>query len=231
MTTIFTDGASRGNPGPGGWGAVVMEGNENSADATVQEVGGREENTTNNRMEMKAVIEALKMLKNNDKITINIDSGYVVKGIREWIHGWEKNGWMTKGKVAVLNSDLWKELKSQTTGRSIFWNLIPGHSGIPANERCDVIATTHADNKPATLFSGNLSDYKVSLEIPKVLPQRKPSKKKSSVPAYSYVSKVDGKIETHKWWKDCERRVKGVKGARFQKVYSKVEEDALKKSW
>jgi ribonuclease HI len=225
MTTIFTDGSSRGNPGKGGWGAIVQEGN------TVTELGGREDMTTNNRMEMKAVIEALKHVKTQEKITVNIDSSYVVKGIREWIHGWEKNNWVTKAKEPVLNSDLWKEMKKATEGLSIFWNIIPGHSGIPANERCDIIATSYADNKPTTLYSGDATQYKVSLEIPAVLPERTKKKSKSNAPAYSYVSKVDGKIETHKWWQDCERRVKGAKGAKFKKVFSKEEEEALIASW
>jgi ribonuclease HI len=213
-TIIFTDGSSRGNPGKGGWGAIIKENDK------VTEIGGNEPATTNNRMEMKAIVEALKKVSSQEKIIINTDSTYVVKGIREWIHGWEKNGWMTKSKEPVLNSDLWKELKLQTTGRSIFWNIIPGHSGIPANERCDIIATTHADNKPTQLFNGNAVDYRVSLEIPDVLPEKSTKKKsKSNVPAYSYVSKVAGKIETHKWWKDCEKRVKGTKGALFKKVY------------
>jgi ribonuclease HI len=225
-TIIFTDGSSRGNPGKGGWGAIIAEG-EN-----LTEIGGREEETTNNRMEMKAVIEAFKKVSGEGKITVHIDSSYVVKGIREWIHGWEQNGWMTKAKEPVLNSDLWKELKAETVGRSIFWNIIPGHAGISGNERCDVIATSHADSKPTSLYIGNVEGYQVNLEIPKVLPQKTSKKKsKSGVPAYSYVSKVDGKIETHKWWKDCEQRVKGAKGAKFQKVYSKTEEDDLIASW
>lgn len=225
-TIIFTDGASRGNPGKGGWGAIVCEGDN------IIEVGGREDETTNNRMEMTAIIEGLKQVKGQAKIVVNTDSSYVVKGIREWIHGWEKNGWVTKAKEPVLNSDLWKLLKAQTAGRSIFWNIIPGHSGIPANERCDVIATTYADNNPTTLFNGSITDYSISLQIPAVLPLKSSKKKsKSSTPAYSYISKVDGVIETHKYWKDCERRVKGVKGARFQKTYSKQEEDELKASW
>jgi ribonuclease HI len=224
-TIIFTDGASRGNPGKGGWGAIVCENN------TIVELGGREDQTTNNRMEMMAIIEGLKQVKSQAKIIVNTDSSYVVKGIREWIHGWEKNGWVTKGKEPVLNSDLWKLLKAQTAGRSIFWNIIPGHSGIPGNERCDVIATSYADNNPTTLFNGALHNYHTSLEIPAVLPMRTKKKSKSSEPAYSYISKVDGVIETHRYWKDCERRVKGVKGARFQKTYSKQEEDELKASW
>jgi ribonuclease HI len=230
-TIVFTDGASRGNPGPGGWGVIIMEGNK------VTELGGREDQTTNNRMELMAAIQAVKFLNNSriqstfSKITIHIDSGYVVKGIREWIHGWEKNNWITKTKEPVLNSDLWKELRTETSGRSIFWNLIPGHAGIPGNERCDAIATSFADNKPVTLFSGLTDDYKVSLEIPENLPAKKPSKAKNGAPAYSYVSKVDGVFYADKTWKECEARVKGKKGAKFKKVFSQSEEDSLRASW
>lgn len=223
-TIIFTDGASRGNPGPGGWGAIVKEGDH------VIELGGREDGTTNNRMEMKAVIEALKHASGKEKVVVNTDSSYVVKGIREWVHGWEKNNWLTKAKTPVLNADLWKELRKATEGLSIFWNIIPGHSGIPANERCDIIATSFADKKSVTLFDGNTSKYRISLEIPSHLPA-KDKKKKSDAPAYSYVSKVDGIFYADKTWKECEARVKGKKGAKYKKVFSQAEEDELRASW
>jgi ribonuclease HI len=220
-TIVFTDGSSRGNPGPGGWGAVIKEGSK------IIELGGREDNTTNNKMELTAIIEALKKITLDERIIIHTDSTYAVKGIREWIHGWEKNNWITSTKQPVLNVDLWKELKKQTDGRSIFWKIIPGHSGIPANERCDVIATLFADNSPTPLFSGELKDYSVTLEVPDVLPKKKPTNKGTP---YAYVSMVDNKIETHKTWKECETRVKGTKSL-YKKVFSEKEMLELKDKW
>ncbi len=224
MAIIFTDGSSRGNPGPGGWGAIIAE------QGRVLEIGGREASTTNNRMEMKAVIEALKKVSGKEKVTVNIDSSYVVKGIREWIHGWEKNNWVTAGKQPVLNSDLWKELKQATQGLSIFWNIIPGHAGIPGNERCDDIATSYADIALIDLFDGNAADYPISLEIPQTLPEKKKSGSKTGI-AYSYVSKIGNTVHVDKSWKDCEARVKGTRGAQYKKVFSQKEEDNLVAAW
>jgi ribonuclease HI len=148
--TIFTDGSSRGNPGPGGWGSIVLHG------AIVTELGGGESHTTNNRMELTAVIEALefvskltsnpstKLRAGNSSLatTVNTDSSYVLNGATKWLSGWQKNNWKTKAKGEVLNQDLWERL-ADVLGElpKVSWNLIKGHSGVPANERCDVIAT------------------------------------------------------------------------------------------
>lgn len=226
-TIIFTDGASRGNPGPGGWGAVVLE------NSTVTELGGREIETTNNRMELTAVIEALKKSEAHN-IEVFTDSSYVVNGITKWIHSWEASGWKTKARQAVLNKDLWKKLHVAAMGRKIDWHIVPGHAGLPGNERCDVIATSFADNlsaqagKPTELFSGNVSDYDVDLtnleinESAKVKKDRARSKAK----AYSYVSEVNGVVKTHKTWAECEARVRGKK-ARFKKALTPSEEKEL----
>lgn len=140
---IYTDGSSLGNPGPGGWGFVVVQ-NEK----IVKEVGGGESNTTNNRMELQAAIEALKFIsKNNLKdVTIYADSAYVLGGITTWIHGWEKNGWKTANKKPVLNQELWQELVSLERGLSmkINWQKVKGHSGHVYNDKADEIATSNA---------------------------------------------------------------------------------------
>lgn len=141
---IYTDGSSLGNPGPGGWGVVIIN-NENQE---IIELGGGEKNTTNNRMELTAVIEALKYLRKSDfrKCEINADSNYVLGGITGWIKNWEKNGWKTADKKPVLNQDLWKELDILVKGYEgeISWQKVKGHSGHEYNDRVDKIATTYA---------------------------------------------------------------------------------------
>lgn len=151
MVTIYTDGAARGNPGPGGWGAII-------ADDVVKELGGREDHTTNNRMELTAAIEALKQVSSGE-ITVFTDSEYVMKGITLWIHSWQKNNWRTAGKKPVLNKDLWEHLLGETIGKKIEWKYVRGHFGHKTNERADVIATSFADNEPVKLYSGPVSKY------------------------------------------------------------------------
>ena len=138
--TIYTDGSSRGNPGPGGWAAITLKGKE------VKELGGREEHTTNNRMELKAAIEGLKAVPAGSKVHVIADSEYVVKGITLWIKGWIAKNWRTAAKKPVLNQDLWQELLKVAEGKSIEWKVVLGHSGVAQNERADVIATSFADN-------------------------------------------------------------------------------------
>jgi len=220
-TIIFTDGASRGNPGPGGWGAIVSENNK------VVELGGRDSKTTNNKMELTAVIEALKKVDSTN-VEIFTDSSYVVNGITKWIHGWKQNNWQTKAKQDVLNRDLWEKLLDQVSGKKIDWHIVPGHSGLQANERVDLIATRFADEREVNLFSGNLSDYLVDLTSLEINESQKVKKdrSRSRAKAYSYVSEVRGVIKTHKTWEECEKRVKGNK-ARFKKALSPEEEKEI----
>lgn len=131
---IFTDGACSGNPGPGGWGSVIK------SNDSVKELSGGEADTTNNRMELIAVIEALKTTEPGDAITVTTDSNYVKNGITSWIHNWLKNNWHTASKKPVKNKDLWVELHDLTKARSIEWHWVKGHSGHPENERCDYLA-------------------------------------------------------------------------------------------
>lgn len=154
---IYTDGSSRGNPGPGGYSAVVI------SDNFVQEIGGREDSTTNNRMEMLAAIESLKHTEVSSEVLIYTDSEYLMKGITEWIHNWQKNNWRTKDRKDVLNKDLWLSLLSETEKRNVSWKKVRGHSGDPLNERCDEIATGMAMNKNIELYSGTRKSYTISL--------------------------------------------------------------------
>ena len=136
---IFTDGACKGNPGPGGWGAILRYG------TTEKEIYGASRNTTNNIMELTAVIESLKNLNKPCELIITTDSKYVKNGITEWIHNWKKNGWRTAAKK-VKNKELWIELDSLIQIHSITWDWVKGHSGHPENERADLLANVAIEN-------------------------------------------------------------------------------------
>lgn len=131
---IYTDGACSGNPGPGGWGAVL------SYNGKEKEISGAEDNTTNNRMELRAAIESLKLIKEPCQISIYTDSNYVKDGITKWIHSWKAKGWKTASKKEPKNMDLWKELDIEANKHEISWNWVKGHDGDPGNERADLLA-------------------------------------------------------------------------------------------
>lgn len=133
---VYTDGACKGNPGPGGWGVLLKAG------STEKELFGGELNTTNNRMEMMAVIEALAALKRPCAVTLHVDSQYVLKGMTEWLPGWKAKGWRTSTKQPVKNVDLWQRLDSLVagSGHTITWRWVRGHNGDPGNERADQLA-------------------------------------------------------------------------------------------
>ncbi len=133
---IYTDGACSGNPGPGGWGALLLYGGRE------KELFGGEEDTTNNRMEMMAAIKALESLKPDYKkqITLWTDSKYLLDGITKWIHGWKKRGWKKADKKPVLNKDLWQRLDEAREGKDIDWKWVKGHAGVEGNERADELA-------------------------------------------------------------------------------------------
>jgi ribonuclease HI len=131
---IYTDGACKGNPGPGGWGALL------EYDGHRKELFGGEPHTTNNRMELVAVIRALEALKRESDVAIYTDSQYVKNGIEAWIHGWKRNGWKTSDKKPVKNEDLWRELDQLATRHRISWHWVRGHDDNPGNERADELA-------------------------------------------------------------------------------------------
>jgi len=145
MINIYTDGACKGNPGPGGWGALIIEGD------TKNEIYGGEADTTNNRMEILAVIMALKTINTGSGITIFTDSTYVQKGISEWIGKWKTNGWRTSNKKDVKNKDLWVQLDSLSSEFSINWMWVKGHSGHPENDRADYLANKGVDMEGSSL--------------------------------------------------------------------------------
>lgn len=134
VVKLYTDGACKGNPGPGGWGVVLRYGEHE------KQLWGGEKETTNNRMELKAAIEGLAALKRPCQVVLTTDSQYVRKGITEWIHGWRKNGWKTAAKKPVKNADLWQELDALAAKHSVEWRWVKGHSGHPENELADELA-------------------------------------------------------------------------------------------
>ena len=136
---IFTDGACRGNPGPGGWGAVLRAG------AHEREIFGYEPHTTNNRMEMMAAIQALAALKRPSDVLLTTDSQYLHKGLTEWLAGWKKRGWRTASRQPVKNADLWQNLEAEVARHKVRWAWVRGHSGHPENERADRLANRAID--------------------------------------------------------------------------------------
>ncbi len=136
--SIATDGACKGNPGPGGWGALIRMGERE------KELSGGENPTTNNRMELMAAIRALQALKRPCRVTLTTDSRYVMDGLTKWIKGWQKNGWKTAAKQPVKNADLWQELLDAAATHRIGWEWVKGHAGHPDNERVDKLASDAA---------------------------------------------------------------------------------------
>jgi ribonuclease HI len=138
LVHIFTDGACKGNPGPGGWGALLR------ISETEKELSGGEALTTNNRMELTAAIRGLQALKRPCRVLLTTDSRYVMDGLTKWIHGWLKNGWRTSDKKPVKNADLWQELLAASKPHRVEWKWVKGHAGHPDNERADKLASDAA---------------------------------------------------------------------------------------
>jgi ribonuclease HI len=234
---VFTDGAAKGNPGPGGWGAIIV-----TPAGEVAELGARAAmTTTNNRMELTGAIMALSELRNvPGKLAIYTDSTYVIQGIRGWIYGWRKRGWKTATGGDVLNRDLWEQLDALVSARpkgDIAWHYVKGHAGIPGNERVDAIADGLARGEAVTLYRGPLLGYEHAiLDLPSDtdVPVRTSPPAGSSSPKgkpYSYLSVVDGELARHATWAECERRVKGRAGARFKKAMNQADEADILRDW
>ena len=258
---IYTDGSSLGNPGPGGYGCVIVFQDENK----VVELGAHASLTTNNKMELTAIMDALQYLKTQNtsvsaKIEIYTDSSYAINGITKWIFGWQKNNWITSTKSPVLNSEIWKPIGQLTQYfKNLSFHHVRGHAGVWGNERCDFIATAYAAKQPPQLFNGSLSNYDVRV-LPdnsmattspqpssriasgtgsnsgeggiQVSQKKKPSSKKSSSSEKAY-SYVSVIGGDVKTHSNWDDCKARVHGkaAKYKKVYSAGEEAALKKEW
>ena len=230
---VFTDGAATGNPGPGGWGAIVVTDKRH-----VTELGGSSPHTTNNRMELTGVIAALQHITNQPwPVAIHTDSTYVIRGITQWVWGWRKRGWKTAQGGDVLNRDLWEQLSSLVNARdNVAWHWVRGHAGTQGNERADQISVAFAVQRFADLYDGPLDGYALPiLQLPDetALPKRPAgsSAAKTKSAAHSYLSVVDGVAMRHGTWAECEVRVKGRPGARFKKAASAADESAILRGW
>jgi ribonuclease HI len=239
---VFTDGAAKGNPGPGGWAAIIV-----TPAGEVTELGGGSPYTTNNKMELSGAMFALEHLRRTPgRVEIHTDSKYLIDGITKWIHGWRRKGWKTASGGDVLNRDLWEGLAALLAERgkenAVSWRHVRGHAGIPGNERADVIAVSFSNDDREPLYRGPLAAYDVPIltfsgadsgngERQTPPSSRSGSKSSSSAKAYSYLSLLGGKPMRHATWPECERRVKGQSGARFKKAMSRDDEAAILRSW
>jgi ribonuclease HI len=209
-TVAYTDGSSLRNPGPGGWGVHIAY-----PDGAVVEIGGGALAVTNNQMELRAAIEALRATSDSPNLLLYTDSAYVRKGITEWVHGWKRNGWKTRSREDVVNRELWEELDALNRP-GVRWEYVRAHVGIPGNERADAIALWFAQSV-ARLGSDLI----------------KPSRARST-PTRSnttYLSLVDGVLERHRTWAETERRVRGARGARYKKTNGRDQELETVLAW
>lgn len=233
---LYTDGACSGNPGPGGFGSIVI------ADYKyVTELGAGYPQTTNNRMELQAVISGLKFILaqkvSSFDLQIYTDSVYVIRGITQWVFGWKRNGWKNSAGEPVTNQDLWEELLAavQKVPTKIQWDYVRGHNNDPGNERCDEIAVAYSKNTSIYLYEGRATEYKFDVTVPaktEPLPEnnnwkKTPGEKKASW----YLSLINGVVTKYATWSECEAQVKGRPGVKFKKVSSSTEEADLLKSW
>lgn len=229
---IYSDGACSGNPGPGGWGSVIL-----TPENLVRELGAGEKSTTNNRMEMMAAIEALRVVQARPEgIHFYTDSTYLIRGITQWIWGWKKRGWKTAEGEDVSNRDLWQDLaelvQKRGTNGKIEWKYSRGHVGTPGNERCDRIAVAFSKNDYVNLYEGSYDSYGHNLlQIPAdtSLPEMRQAGEKKQ--AFSYLSNLGGLVYRHKDWPSCQRRVSGKSGAKFKKATSAADEIEILKAW
>ncbi len=240
-TIIYGDGACSGNPGPGGYGAIVI-----FPDQTVQELAEHFPQTTNNRMEILAILESLRLLlvspsfQDTHHVDIFTDSVYLIRGVTQWMFGWKKRGWKTAANDAVANQDMWEQLdkilyqiKTKNSSLKIGWNFVKGHSGDPGNERCDQLAVAMSKRDFIEIYHGPGAGYHFDItKLPekKPLPEVKDRSNEPKKPAW-YLSLVNGVFKTHKTWSECEAIVKGRPGVKFKKVTSVEEEQQIKKQW
>lgn len=232
MMRIYTDGAARGNPGPAGWGAVLI----NDTLQVVHEIGGQSVYATNNQMELSAALEAIIYFKKNSttrECVLYTDSSYVINGMKKWVHIWQKNEWHTSTNNPVVNVSLWQSLVKQVEEIQIEWLYVPGHAGVPLNERADMIATRFADNIHIDLFHGSLNQYPFDASVSqnKLSAKKAGAVKKRSTQNGYYVVVTQNEVARYETWEECEKQVKGVKGVRYKKVVNQEEENQFIKKY
>ncbi len=219
---IYTDGAARGNPGPAGYGYVCID----TKHDTAIEGGGRFSFATNNQMELTAVLEALRLIGDtHETVALYTDSKYVIQGMKQWVHAWQRNGWQTSQKEPVLNSNLWKDIVKLAAGKTIEWLYVPGHAGVPLNERVDTIATHYADQVHETLYNGSYTAYTYK-HTDTVQSSIQEKKKKTSSAGY-YVVVKNREVTRYETWEACKRAVHGIKGVKYKKVENEIQEKAF----
>lgn len=232
QSLLYTDGACSGNPGPGGWGYVLF----NASTQQITEGGGGDAQTTNNRMEMSAIVEGLLTARQQKikQILILTDSTYVIRGFTQWRFGWKKRNWMTSEGQPVTNQDLWMGLEKAAADLKIEWRYVRGHQGTPGNERVDEIAVAYSHQDSIRLYQGrDPKDYLFDIfDIPEgePLPEMKSHSKTESRQSF-YLSLVNGILTRHTDWASCERTVKGKSQAKFKKVSSEQEAQDMMKKW
>ncbi|MEY2845006.1 MAG: ribonuclease [Chloroflexota bacterium] len=206
---IITDGACSGNPGRGGWAAIVVVAGH------THEYSGSALDTTNNRMELTAAIEGLRHAPDTGQITMVCDSQYVINGITKWVHTWQRNEWQTRDKQPVENRDLWEQLVAVTSSR-VRWQHVKGHSGHALNERANTLAQHHA---------GSTARQQRSTSAP----TSAPTPHATAFPCY--VSYVNNTVMQHATWAACQQAVHGVSHAKFKKVASPAELEQQLRKW
>lgn len=228
---IYTDGACSGNPGPGGWAAIVS-----LPEGRVMEIAGGEAPTTNNRMELRAAIAALEAVAGRpEAAVVYTDSTYLISGVTRWLAAWKRRAWRSSTGQAVLNRDLWERLDELSAARRerLSWAYVKGHARSQGNNRCDELAVAVSKGRPLPLYDGPAGGYGRDLVAPEpgpTSPAGASRPRKKSGPGV-YLSLVDGRLEKHATWDDCRARVHGRSGARFKKVSSPAEESDTLRSW
>lgn len=217
MIRIFTDGSCEKNPGRGGWAALLINGKKRTT------IGGSEACTTNNRMELTAVIEALKNVPTDEPVEVLTDSQYVMHGASRWLKGWKQRNWTTSIGTPVENQDLWREL-DHLMGTRVHWVWVRGHAGNPDNEHVNAVAMAYAFGKTG-------SNTLKGPTPPAASPPRIPSQSGARLMFPLYLSLVQGELRHHASWPECEQRVKGVSNARFKKCHTPLELNDTLRGW
>ncbi len=233
---VFIDGSSLGNPGPGGWGALLIAREENQ----IAEIGGSKKNSTNNEMELEALVQSLSFLRGNSgNILFFSDSRYLVQAMSIWLDGWRKNGWRRKDGKEIKNLSLWKKISSLLEERgknTVFFIHIPSHVGIFGNERVDKIAQSFAKGESIELYQGTFKKYpfRDKLLLPsleEIYTKKSQKRRRKDKQKCYYLSFQNGKVTRYENWEECKKHVLGKKGIRYKKICSKEEREDFLKSF